>query len=155
MSHSFHFGHETTSYISVEVLSRARPDATDYWDGNWLNSVVEVAAGPWRGSYRASLRADEFAELHNQLQVLYEDTGSQPAQFNSMEPWLQFSVERSDRLGHLRVAGRAQAEPFFDSHNVLHFALELDQTYLPRVLDELEQVLNEFPVIGSPTDQTT
>lgn len=150
MSRSFHFGTETTSYIYVEVLSRARPGATDYWDGNWLNTVVEVTAGPWRGSYRASLRADEFAEFRNQLQALYEDTGIKQAQFHSMEPWLQLSLERSDRLGHLRVAGRAQAEPFFEGHNLLQFVLELDQTYLPRVIDELEAIVNEFPVIGSP-----
>jgi hypothetical protein len=155
MSRSIHLGDETTSYISVEILSRERPDATDYSDGNWLNSVVEVSAGPWRGSYRASVRADEFADFYKQLQVLYVDTDAQPAQFHSMEPWLQLTVERSDRLGHLRVVGRAQAEPFFEGHNLLQFVLELDQTYLPRVLDELEQVLNEFPVIGSPTDQTT
>jgi hypothetical protein len=151
MSRSFHLGDETASYISVEVLSRARPDATDYSDGNWLNSVVEVSAGPWRGSYQASLRADEFAEFHNQLQVLYEDTGAQPAQFNSMEPWLQLSVERSDRLGHLRVVGRAQAEPFFEGHNLLQFVLELDQTYCRVFLMNWRQSSTSFP---SPVRRT-
>jgi hypothetical protein len=98
------------------------------------------------------LRSNEFAEFHDQLQKLYKDKEAPPAHFDSMEPWLQFTVERLDRLGHLRVAGRAQAEPFFEGHNILQFVLELDQTYLPRVLDELDEILKEFPVIGSPTD---
>ncbi len=154
MSHSFHLGDATTSHVVVEVRSRVWPKATDYWDGNWLTSIVQVAAGPWLGHYQATLRADEFAAFHDQLQRLYKDTDSPSAQFNSMEPWLQFTVERSDRLGHLRVAGRAQSEPFFEGHNLLQFVLELDQTYLPRILDELAKILIEFPVIGSPNDKT-
>ena len=151
MSHSFHLGDETTHYIDVEVLSRA-PNATDYWDGNWLTSVVEIVVGPWKGRYGASLRAEEFAQFRDQLRTLYDNASAPPAQFASMEPWLRFNVQRSDRLGHVRVAGRAQAEPFFDNHNLLEFVLELDQTYLSSVLDELDGILNEFPVLGSPKD---
>ena len=154
MGCSFHLGDATTSYVGVEVRSRVWPTATDYWDANWLTCIVQIAAGPWHGRYQATLRANELAEFHDQLQRLYKDKEAPPAQFDSMEPWLQFTVERSDRLGHLRVAGRAQAEPFFEGHNILQFVLELDQTYLPGVLDELAQILIEFPVIGSPSDKT-
>ncbi|HVC78425.1 MAG TPA: hypothetical protein VND96_18115 [Candidatus Micrarchaeaceae archaeon] len=149
MDHSFHLGDETTSYVDVEVLSRTH-DVSDYWDGNWLTSVVKIAVGPWKGRYGASLRAEEFAQFHDQLRRLYDDASAPPAQFDSMEPWLRFKVQRSDSLGHITIAGHAQAEPFFEKHNILNFVLDLDQTYLPSVLDELDGILNEFPVVGSP-----
>jgi hypothetical protein len=49
----------------------------------------------------------------------------------------------------MRVSGRAQTEPFFDSHNVFYFVLELEQGFLPSTLEELARVTEEFPVVGS------
>ena len=149
MARSFHIGNETTDRLAVEVAAREHPDRFDYWDGNWLTAWVEVASGPWRGQYQAALRAEEFVHFRDQLQRLYDDREAPPAEFESMEPWLRFTVQRSDRLGHIRISGRAQTEPFFDSHNVFYFVLELDQSYLPTTLDELGKLIEEFPVVGS------
>ena len=149
MSRSFRIGDDTAEHVGVEVLAREHPDKSDYWDGNWLTATVDVACGPWRGSYSAALRAEEFVHFRDQLQRLAEDDDAPPAEFESMEPWLRFNVHRSDRHGHLRVTGRAQTEPFFDSHNVFYFVLELEQGFLPVTLEELGKVIEEFPVIGS------
>jgi len=149
MSSSFHIGDDAAEHVSVEVLAREHPDKSDYWDGNWLTANVDVACGPWRGSYHAALRAEEFVHFRDQLQRLGEDHDSPPAEFESMEPWLRFSVHRSDRHGHMRVSGRAQTEPFFDSHNVFYFVLELEQGFLSGTLDELGRVMEEFPVVGA------
>ena len=152
MSSSFHLGNESSSYVAVEVSERQHPHTTDFWDANWVVSTVEVAAGPWRGRYPASLRSEEFATFRDQLTRLYNDTGAGPAKFDSMEPWLRLTVERTDRLGHLTVAGEARVEPFFDQHNTLQFVIELDQSFVPEALRGLAEILEEFPVIGSPDD---
>jgi hypothetical protein len=149
MSSSFHIGDEAGEHVAVDVLAREHPDKSDYWDGNWLTAKVDVACGPWRGSYRAALRAEEFAHFHDQLHRLGEDHDAPPAEFESMEPWLRFSVDRSDRHGHMRVSGRAQTEPFFDSHNVFYFVLELERGFLPATLDDLARLMEEFPVVGA------
>jgi hypothetical protein len=149
MSHSFRIGDEAADHIAVEVLAREHPDKSDYWDGNWLTANVDVACGPWQGNYRAALRAEEFAHFRDQLQRLEDDGEAPPAEFESMEPWLRFNVHRSDRHGHLRISGHAQTEPFFDSHNILYFVLELDRSFMSGTLDELAQVIEEFPVIGA------
>lgn len=150
MSATFHIGNDSSSFITIDVLRRERPNASDYWDGNWVTSIVEIAAGPWKGAYRANFRTDEFARFRDRLQRLYDDKEAGAAEFESMERWLRMKVERSDRLGHVSVTGEAQ--PLFDKHNALHFALELDQSYLPAAIEGLGSVLKEFPVIGSPTD---
>jgi len=66
----FILGSSAGDHLKVEVVQRQHPSETDYWDGNWIRAVVSVSAGPWRGSYEASLRADEIAEFRNQLQTL-------------------------------------------------------------------------------------
>jgi hypothetical protein len=149
MSRSFRIGTDSTEHLAIEVLAREHPDKSDYWDGNWLTAMIDVASGPWHGNYQAALRAEEFVHFRDQLVRLNEDRESPPAEFESMEPWLRFSVHRSDRHGHMRVSGRAQTEPFFDSHNVFYFVLELEQGFLPATLDELGKVIEEFPVVGS------
>jgi hypothetical protein len=149
MSASFHIGNEAKEHLTVEVLAREHPDKSDYWDGNWLTAQVEVACGPWHGKYRAALRAEEFVHFHDQLKRLKDDSEAPPAEFESMEPWLRFSVHRSDRHGHMRVSGHAQTEPFFDSHNIFYFVLEVEQGFLLATIDELGKLIEEFPVVGS------
>ncbi len=112
----FSLGNQAGDHLKVDVLGREHPSETDYWDGNWIRAVVSVSAGPWRGSYEASLRADEIAGFRDQLQTLYSDVSHEVAQFSSMEPWLNFGVRRTDGLGHIEVSGEARREPFFEGH---------------------------------------
>jgi hypothetical protein len=152
VSAAFSLGDPRGQHLGVEVVARLHPTRTDYWDGNWLRTNVEVVAGPWRGRYRADLRSEEFAGLRDHLQGLYGDPKVLMVEFDSMEPWLHFTVERSDDPGHLLVKGEARREPFFDGYNILSFALELDQSYLPETIRGLDEVVNAFPVLGSPDD---
>lgn len=148
MGRSFRLGNET-EHLAVEVLAREHPDKSDYWDGNWLTAVVDVASGPFNGNYRAALRAEEFVHFRDQLERLDEDHEAPPAEFESMEPWLRFTVHRTELHGQVRITGRAQTEPFFDSHNVFYFVMDFDQNLLGPTLAELGNVIDEFPVVGS------
>src|SRR5258708_15353467 len=149
MSRSFRIGTDSAEHLAVEVLAREHPDKSDYWDGNWLTATIDVASGPWHGNYRAALRAEEFVHFRDQLLRLSEDYESPPAEFEPMEPWLRFSVHRSDRHGHMRVNGRAQTEPLFDSHNVFYFVLELEQGSLETTLDPVAARIERLPVARS------
>src|SRR2546428_8808880 len=73
MSGSFRIGDHTGEHVAVEVVAREHPDKSDYWDGNWLTATVDVACGPFRGNYRAALRAEEFVHFRDQLERLGED----------------------------------------------------------------------------------
>ena len=50
MSRSFRIGTDSTEHLAVEVLAREHPDKSDYWDGNWLTAMIDVASGPWHGT---------------------------------------------------------------------------------------------------------
>lgn len=152
MRTAFNLGGEDNEYIRIAVLARAHPSETDYWDGNWLITEVQLAVGPFSGAYRADLRAEDFSMFREQLQRLYEDVAGEPAVFESMEPWLRLTVTRSDRLGHIKVRGLARPAIPFPGHNTLEFGLDIDQSFLPATLADLLQITAEFPVLGSPSD---
>lgn len=145
---SFVLGSENGDHLRVTVTNRLHQGATDYWDGNWLNTPVEIRAGAFRGQYVASLRAEELQGLLNGLKDLYESLVGE-AKLHSMENWLILDVV-GDRQGHVEIKGTAGDNPGIG--NWLEFKLSLDQTFLPEAIRQLETILERFPVIGSPKD---
>lgn len=136
-------------FVDVRVLGRERPDATDQWDGNWLESVVTVAAGAFHGTWRATLRADDLAAFHGELAAVLS-AGSGTARLRSMEEWLALDVEL-DHLGHARVTGRGVDQP--GTGNRLDFALpELDRSGLAGLVRDLDGLLEAHPVRSDEGD---
>lgn len=134
-------------HISIRVLGRMHAGASDYWDGNWLVTPVEVFAGGFRGSVGASLRAEELRAFREALATL-NSTNRGNAALESMEDWLTIRVE-VDSVGHLLVSGTVADRPGMG--NVLAFDIDgLDLTYLPTLIKSIEDVERIYPVIGTP-----
>ena len=138
-------GSSDSEFLRVRPIVRAHPDADDYWDGNWLNTDIELAAGAFRAQYVACLRVDELVRFRDQLAALYETLDGQ-ADFDSMEHWLSISV-KGDGKGHFNVD--CQARDDAGMGNTLKFSLYFDQTQIPRILDGLNQTIERFPLIGN------
>jgi hypothetical protein len=140
-------GHDKGDHISIRVLGRMHAEASDYWDGNWLVTPIEVMAGGFRGHVAASLRADELRAFRAALAEL-NSTLRGEAVLESMEDWLTLRVG-VDALGHLLVSGTVGGSPGVG--NVLAFEIEgLDVTYLPAVIKSIEEIESRYPVIGTP-----
>ena len=139
-------GSEGGQHVLIRPLWRSHPKETDYWDGNWIESEVKLRVGGFRGSYRASLRAEDFAGFRNELATLTE-TLSGVARFCTMEEQLELEL-KGDDMGHVRVNGKALDDAGIG--NVLEFTFEIDQTYLPELTRSVESVMSRFPVVGSP-----
>jgi len=123
------------------------PGATDRWDGNWLLSPIEISVGGFSADIAgAGLRGDELRGLRRGLENLYEAL-SGTASLDSMEQWLNLTF-KGDGSGHIEVIGAA-----YDHHgvgaNALHFALELDQTFLPPIIDSLKAIEASYEVLDS------
>jgi hypothetical protein len=98
-------GRQSEDHIEIRVLKRTRPQANDYWDGNWVASEIAVDIPPWRATYPAQLRTEEFSRFRDQLREMYEGSGKE-ASFEPMEPWVRLTLEL-DALGHIAFAGDA------------------------------------------------
>ena len=140
-------GNAETERLIIRVLDRAHPDADDYWDGNWLRTVLDVSAGYFAGSVAVDLRADELKDLREQLATLYEASEGE-ASFTTMENWVEILFHR-DSLGHVQVRGEVSDNPG-RMGNSLRFQYALDQTFLPPIIDALDAAEASWPVIGRP-----
>ena len=134
------------THVIVRPTRRVCPEASDYWDGNWVYATVEISAGAFRGEFEAQFRAEEFVRFQDQLRLLYERlTGG--AKFDTMEASLKVEIE-GDGRGHFRAACIATDDPAFGAR--LTFGIDFDQTELPDILRGLDAICEAIPVIGKP-----
>lgn len=137
--------------VLIRAVSRAHPGLFDYWDGNWIHSEVEVAAGGFRGGFRADVRSEEFASFLAELEALDRSLDG-VAEFTTMEGQIALTLT-GDGKGHVRVQG--EAVDTVGTGNRLQFAFDIDQSCLPAVQRSLEHVLRAFPVTGEPDARET
>lgn len=134
-------------HVLIRPMSRSHPGLFDHLDGDWIDCEIQIAAGGFRGQFRADLRAEEFATFSTEVLALNR-TLEGAATFTTMEGQLAVSLT-GDGKGHVHVQGTAVDEP--GTGNQLEFGFDIDQTYLPQILQCLEYFLTAFPVIH-PTD---
>jgi hypothetical protein len=134
-------------HVTVRVLTRRYPDAEDFWDGNWLDTMVEFRVGQFSGTVGTLLRADELQSFRRQIHQQHTSLGG-TAVLESLENWLTLRL-RMTGSGGIEVDGELIDQPGYG--NKLTFTMSaIDQSYLPRLLDELDEVLTHFPVRGTP-----
>jgi hypothetical protein len=140
-------GPRSTDCIVLTFLGRTHAGASDFWDGNWLRARLTATVRGFVGDVTADLRVDELADFRAQLERLYEVVEADAA-FETMERWLDLQFH-GDGLGHIEVTGEMynQAGQMGDS---LRFRLEIDRTYLPSIIDALQAVETEWPILGRP-----
>lgn len=143
MERSVTVGCIESDHVRIRVLARERPDDHDYWDGNWLRSVVEVRAGSFRGTFSATLRTDEFDGFLKQIEVMHNHVTGE-ARFVSTENWLSILL-KCDRTGKVSLSCEARDTA---AEAVLAFSGALDQTYLQGIITELRELLRQYSVLG-------
>lgn len=135
--------------VTIRVLGRMHPGADDFWDGNWLITPLTARVGAFRadveGRPAAGLRGDELKSFRQELQTLYERLDGR-AELRSLEGWLSLDLV-GDGVGHIRVEGEMQDRA--GEGNRLSFRLELDQTFLPPIIESLRAVEATYPLLGA------
>ena len=138
-------GDSDGQYVLIRPLCRKHPGLFDYRDGNWIDCEFEIAAGAFRGRFRADLRSDElhaFLEDTEGLSRAFDGVAS----FNTTEGGIAIALT-GDGNGHVRVSG--EAVDTADAGNRLQFDFAIAQACLPEICQSLEYFLAAFPVIGT------
>jgi hypothetical protein len=139
----------TVGGFSLWVLGRVAPEATDFWEGNWLRVKALMVANGARVEVEGPIvRGPELegfaAGLRNMIRTL-----SGEARLDCLEPNLSL-VLRLDSLGHVSGSVSITPDELYQRH-----AFDwggLDQTYLGPLLQSCEVILERYPVTGSPDD---
>jgi hypothetical protein len=133
-------------YLKIDAQGRSFPHSIEYWDINSLTTPIAFHIGEFQGVIPASLMNYELRRFRTELATLYE-TLEGDAQLYSLEGWIGLKFH-GDGLGHVDVRGSLKDEA--GTGNELTFELVMDQTFLPTILSELDDVDAEFPVVGEP-----
>jgi hypothetical protein len=135
--------------LSIWIRGRTRPDDDDFWDGNWLDVLIQVAAShALVQAEGAILHASELASLVEGCRRMHETLRGE-FDLECMEPALHLHLSLNPR-GQLAFHVDLTADVATQRH---HFEFELDQSYLPGFIRAGEEALRRFPVRGS-TDRS-
>jgi hypothetical protein len=136
-----------TDCVVLRFLGKEFPEATDYWDGNWLCTRILATIPGFSGDVTTYLRTPEVAKLCAQLEKLREDNENE-ATFEMMEPCLSLHFQ-DDRRGHITVAGEMfnRAGPMGAA---LRFQLTIDSPQLQTSIDALHAVEAKWPILDRP-----
>jgi hypothetical protein len=110
-------------------------------DEHWVECDVAIQAGAFRGTFRASLRPEEFAAFRGDLERLHRDLRG-PGRFDSMERQVAIEI-RGDGRGHFK--GSCRLRDRAGDGNLLECEVEFDQTDIPAMLQQLADVGAAFP----------
>jgi hypothetical protein len=113
-----------------------------YYDANWVDAHIEIVSGGFRGYYRASLFRADFPDFRDALKKLYSFASNQ-GEFCTIENQLHIAI-RGDRRGNFEARCIAKDS---DDGNCLEFKIQFDQTYIPRMLTELDAIIAAYPVL--------
>ena len=133
----FKIGGTDHEFVRVEVVG-------SNGDG-WLPSRISVRAGSFQGEYPSDLDVWAFARFAAELRVLYESLKG-TASFSSYEKQLELTLV-GDGLGHVRVKGEAM--DYAGTGNKLNFHLEIDQTEIPALLQDLGEISAAYPPVAA------
>jgi hypothetical protein len=124
------------------ILGRQIPEADDYWDGNWLvvaarctgESAVVEAGGP-------IIHLSELQKWLVECKQVYASLSGE-AHLSCMEPNLDVKIKMENR-GQCELSVSLTPNPLNQQHS---FIFELDQSYLPLLIQNLESILQAYPL---------
>jgi hypothetical protein len=129
-------------HLAVRVTGRVHPEATGFWDANWLAAELSARGGAFRGEFTAELRADELLAFATQLEALGAEGA---AALESSEGVLTLKLSPDGRGG---LAGPCEVRDDPAGGSQLRFRLSVTAEGRARLLTSLRAVLGAFPVIG-------
>lgn len=136
----------TVCGLRLWIHGRQFPDATDYWDGNWLR-ITAYCIYPHsavRIQNDACVRLDELAGLLSGCERMYS-TLSGKAELQCMESYLAVELLASTN-GHVEVKLSVTPDHLKETHE---YEDEIDQSFLPGIIRSCQAILTKYPIRDS------
>ncbi|MDD4928920.1 MAG: hypothetical protein PHP85_06545 [Gallionella sp.] len=123
------------------VHGREYPQATDYWDGNWLRITAYcVYPNSMVRTHGPIVHLGEIAALLRGCEHLYQTLKGE-AGLVCMEPYLNAELV-AETGGKIKVKLSITPDHMSESHS---YSDSFDQTYLPPIIAACRAILASFP----------
>jgi hypothetical protein len=130
--------------VRIETQSYLFKEADNNWDKNWLKTFVTVKGGKFSGQYPANFMTIDFRKFKDDLLTLHDNYNGS-AEFSGRDGYLELKI-KGDGLGHFELNVVARDEPNYGGQ--LTFEMAFDQTSLDELIEQLDNILSAYPVIG-------
>jgi len=133
------------SGFKLWISGRQFPEASDFWDGNWLMVSAHcesMGAKVW--AQGPIIHLSEILHWLNGLKELNKTVEGE-AELPCMEPELRAKVVL-DKLGRGSLFVTITPDHLKEHHR---FTFSVDQSYLPVVIKDLQRVLDKYPIKGN------
>lgn len=135
---------ENGSFIRIDLIDYNYPYADLDWDKNWISGIVKVKAGAFSGEFKTDFMTVDFVSFKNEMEKLYDKLNG-IATFYTLENQVEIKII-GDGIGHLKA--ECKVMDYASIGNKLKFEIDFDQTYIPKLLNQLEKITRRFPKIG-------
>jgi hypothetical protein len=125
--------------IRVEIV-RSRDPGAIADDRYWLDAAISVKGGVFSGKFNACLVTTDFEPFKRELEALYQSLKGQ-AKFNTPESQVEITID-GDGMGKLNA--QCSVMDHAGIGNTLEFEIDMDQTYVPGIIRQLDTIISTF-----------
>ena len=131
--------------VRLEPIELIKYSSDIDWDKNWVRTQVIIKCGKFSGQYLGEFMTVDFEKFKQELSRLYDNLKGS-ANFNDLEGYLELKID-GDGIGHFEVQGKACDKPGINGSE-LSFTMAFDQTALKGLVNQLDQITQQFPIQG-------
>ncbi|MCT8341224.1 hypothetical protein MG296_14250 [Flavobacteriaceae bacterium TK19130] len=131
-----------SDFLKIEILNQNFPNADLDWDKDSIRCKVSAKFGGFSGEFHADLMTFSFDNFKKELIQLNENLG-QSATFKGYEGQVKIFIQ-GDGIGHLDLF--CDLKDNVGIGNELKGELNIDQTYLPELIEQLDTITSEYKV---------
>jgi len=131
--------------IKIQPIEQPYKDSVHDWDKNCIRTLLTIKGGAFKGQYQAEMYTFEFEKFKQDLRRAYKDLKSEFT-FSCRDHELVLKI-KGDGNGHFTVDCTAMDQPTIGGE--LRFQLSFDQTYIPELVNQLNDITKAFPIVGT------
>ncbi|MBK7183674.1 MAG: hypothetical protein IPH89_12440 [Bacteroidetes bacterium] len=131
------------NFLKIEVIGYCHSEAELNYDKNWLSSIVQFNVGSFSGKFKAEMQTFDFEIFKKELEIAF-DKLNRSATFETIEGQVNLDIA-GDGVGHFEAKCLLMDQAGVG--NELRCELELDQTQLPEIIDQLNKIIVAYPPI--------
>jgi hypothetical protein len=136
--------------LKIETLNQVYENSDLDWDNNWIKCKIYVSGGVFSGNYFAELQTVDFEKFKCDINSLYENLNG-VIEFNDLEGYVNIEI-KGDGIGHFKCITTCEDFPGINSAT-LSFEIDFDQTYIKKIVYQLNEITKKFPIKGNYTIQ--
>lgn len=129
--------------LVLTVHGRTKANAKDYWHANWLHCSADVVFGGSHDSFEWQLRNEDLFRFLCGLERITDCSGE--ALLETGDGWLDIRVVHNE-VGGVEVVCKIEENSAED--RTVEFTLPLQRAQFLALKDQLQAVLEEYPILG-------